>query len=184
MKQPALPSIPRMKTLEDDSTLYESIVKWLRRLSSLATNALIASLTVAGASPLADAQRWIDSHVSQATGISAGRLLALLAIGWCLFLTQLKPRWIFFLPIYLVFWPTWLLVTTLVNLTVFPTLRRLGFFGQDVASPSSSTVGHSRLRTLLRATWVALFLLWVLLPAGPQLPVLIDPAMRCWTQAA
>jgi hypothetical protein len=109
-----------MKRLVGDSTLYESIVKWLRRLSSLATNTLVASSTIAGASPLADAHRWVDSHVSQATGISAGRLLVLLAIGWFLFLTQLKPRWIFFLPIYLVFWPIGLLVTALVKLTVVP----------------------------------------------------------------
>lgn len=152
----------------DDSTPYERLVKWLRRLTALATNAYVISWIVTGASPTRDILGWLSTNVSQAIGISAARLLVALLVGWYLFLSQLKPRWILFLPLYVIFWPSWRLGATLFNLTVTPTLRRLGMFGHSLATPPANTSERGRLGTLLRTLWLLLFLVWAIVPSGSR----------------
>lgn len=145
-----------------------ALLKWFRRITAYAVNFVLVSFLFG----------WVDwysvcrnaaSRLQGIVGVPGGTVLFLLATVGFLLLTQIRLRWILFLPVYLIFTPSVFITLYFLGWVAEPLLRTI-FQKLNPEEYARIVAKERRIKSLLARIWVGLWILWIVLSTGYDAP--------------
>ncbi len=145
---------------------YVGVVKWSRRLSALAANALLLRWALSGVAPFEEVVRWLGTSLAPEFALPPERILFAAVIVWYTFLSQLKLRWAVWLPVYLLVFPAAWFLRTVLAFASIPLVSYAKSLSEDDTANVTQPSPRRRRALPLKRLWLVLFFLWLLAVRG------------------
>lgn len=140
------------------------LVTWARRSSSIAVWVGIAIAALSHEITLSSLLSAV-TPLGQKVGLAPARALGLVAVLWYAYLSQLKIRWVLWLPVYLVTYTPYVVVVTFISF-----LWSLGARVLKTSTETTSAPSAKRRRLPLKQLWVFFFVIWIVFFSGAAAP--------------
>jgi hypothetical protein len=142
-------------------TVSDRITKWARRLTSIAVCVALIRWYWLGTPPTLELRQFVARFEIVLRVMPADRVVLGILAAWYAFLTQLKFRWVFWLPFYLPLFPAaWLVGTVSIRLFAGPVVRLWRLLTDNKELDNKKVTPAS---LPLKRLWVLFFFVWVIL---------------------